>query len=121
MMGAGLLDEVEGLVARGYGRGTPALSGLGYRQLLSFLDGTLTLDEAVERIKFETHRFARQQATWFRRDAPHIRWVEMVDEGVETAVDTLVVDWLAGERNPERRGGARRSAEKGIEADRLSS
>lgn len=76
MMAQGLLAEVEGLVRQGYGRSTPAMSGLGYRQLLAYLAGEMNLDEAVSRIKFETHRFVRQQATWFRRDDPQIHWFD---------------------------------------------
>ena len=46
-------------------------------QLIAFLEGERTLEEAVERIKFETHRFARQQATWFRLDDERIRWFDL--------------------------------------------
>ncbi|MCA9934638.1 MAG: tRNA (adenosine(37)-N6)-dimethylallyltransferase MiaA, partial [Anaerolineales bacterium] len=65
MMSDGLLAEVEALRDAGHGRFLPAMSGLGYRQLYAYLDGEMALDEAIERIKFETHRFARQQNTWF--------------------------------------------------------
>ncbi len=74
MAAAGLLAEVAGLAAAGYGRATPAMSGLGYRQVLDYLAGDLSWEEAVARIKFETHRFARQQQTWFRQDDPRIHW-----------------------------------------------
>lgn len=93
MMAAGLLQEVEGLRDAGYGRRLPAMSGLGYRQLWAYLADEMSLEEAVERIKFETHRFARQQATWFRRDDPAITWFEM-EEGVTTAVIEFVEKWL---------------------------
>ena len=75
MMAAGLLDEVRRLHDAGYAD-APPLSGLGYRQLLAHLRGETTLDEAITRIKFETPRFARQQATWFRADDPRIAWSE---------------------------------------------
>ncbi len=94
MMVAGLLDEVKALRNAGYGRSLPAMSGLGYRQLYAHLDGEMTLPEAVERIKFETHRFARQQNTWFRADDPAITWFDMGEEGVETAVLNFVHKWL---------------------------
>ncbi len=86
MMTAGLLAELEGLREAGYGRSLPAMSGLGYQQLWAYLEGEMTLDEAVERIKFETHRFARQQNTWFGQDDPCIDWFEMGGDGGETAV-----------------------------------
>lgn len=53
----------------------PRCQGLGYKQLLSFLSGTITLSEAVEAIKRETRRFAKRQITWFKRDS-RIRWYD---------------------------------------------
>jgi tRNA dimethylallyltransferase len=70
------------------------MSGLGYRQLLEHLAGNNTLEEAVERIQFETHRFARQQATWFRLDDPNITWFDIHNEGWETAVLQEVQDFI---------------------------
>ena len=94
MMAAGLLAELEALREVGYGRSLPAMSGLGYQQLWAYLDGEMTLAEAVERIKFETHRFARQQNTWFRQDDPRIAWFELGETGVETAVIDHIQSWL---------------------------
>lgn len=74
MVAEGLVEEVERLRAGGYQRHLPAMSGLGYRQIWAYLDGEITLDESIERIKFETHRFARQQHNWFRRKDSNIRW-----------------------------------------------
>ncbi len=90
MMAAGLLDEVIRLRDAGYGRDLPAMSGLGYRQLWQYLDGEMTLDEAVERIKFETHRFVRHQMNWFRRQDAGITWFDMAEPGVELAVTDFV-------------------------------
>jgi tRNA dimethylallyltransferase len=94
MMAEGLLAEVEALREAGYAPSLPAMSGLGYRQLWDYLAGEMELEEAVQRIKFETHRFARQQNTWFSRDDPHIAWFEMGEAGAETAVIQFVADWL---------------------------
>ncbi len=77
MMATGLLDEVQGLIERGYGRHLPSMSGIGYRQLCQHLAGELTLDEATERVKTATHRLARMQATWFRRDDERIHWLDV--------------------------------------------
>ncbi|HRQ37118.1 MAG TPA: tRNA (adenosine(37)-N6)-dimethylallyltransferase MiaA [Chloroflexota bacterium] len=97
MMAAGLLGELEGLRAAGYGRDLPAMSGLGYQQLWAYLAGEMELDAAVERIKFETHRFARHQAAWFRRDDPTITWFDASQPDVGTAVSDHVAAWLFGE------------------------
>lgn len=67
MMAAGLLAEVEGLLQRGYQWQMPSLSSLGYIQFRPYVDGETTLDECVQRLKYDTHRFARQQKNWFRR------------------------------------------------------
>jgi tRNA dimethylallyltransferase len=67
MMEAGLLDEVRELLTRGYGWELPAMSGLGYREFRPYLAGETTLAAAVERLKFDTHAFARRQLPWFRR------------------------------------------------------
>ena len=93
MMAAGLLDEVRRLHDAGYGRDLPSMSGLGYRQLSAHLTGEMSLNTAVERIKFETHRFARQQATWFRADDRRITWFDLNRED-KSAVLALVEQWL---------------------------
>jgi tRNA dimethylallyltransferase len=94
MLADGLLAEVEALRQRGYGRHLPAMSSLGYQQLWAYLDGEMTLEEAVARIKFETHRFARHQAAWFRRDDPTITWFAATRPDLETAVSAFVERWL---------------------------
>ncbi len=94
MMADGLLDELKGLLNAGYKPTLPAMTGLGYRQLLEHLAGTTTLEEAVERIKFETHRFARQQHTWFRADNPAIRWFDIREPDWQETAVREVGAWL---------------------------
>lgn len=67
MMAAGLLDEVRSLLERGYHWDLPAMSGLGYREFRPYFEGRATLEEAVARLKYDTHAFARRQPAWFRR------------------------------------------------------
>lgn len=67
MMDVGLVDEVSQLVAAGYDWALPAMSGIGYREFVPWFAGDQSLDEVRQRIKFNTHAFARRQATWFRR------------------------------------------------------
>lgn len=67
MMAAGLLDEVRGLLERGYHWDLPSMSGLGYREFRPYFEGRATLAEAVARLKYDTHAFARRQPAWFRR------------------------------------------------------
>jgi tRNA dimethylallyltransferase len=74
MWEAGLVDEVRGLVAAGLREGRTASRALGYQQVLSFLDGDVSEDEALEQTVAGTRRFARKQDAWFRKD-PRITWV----------------------------------------------
>ena len=78
MMAQGLLDEVKGLRAKGYGRQLPAMQAIGYAQLLAYLEGEIPLEKAVEDIKRATRQFAKRQLTWFRRDE-RIRWFDCED------------------------------------------
>lgn len=72
MMEAGLLDEVKSLQPY---RTYNALNTVGYSELFSYLDGDITLEEAVDKIKQNTRRFAKRQLTWFRKD-DSIAWFE---------------------------------------------
>jgi tRNA dimethylallyltransferase len=76
MIGEGFVEEVRGLLARGYRPDLPAMSGIGYRQVCQHLAGDLMLEEAVARIKTETHRLTRHQRNWFRRDDRRIHWID---------------------------------------------
>jgi len=92
MMDAGWLSEVAGLLDMGYGAGLPSMSGVGYGELAAYVRGETSLDAAVQRIKFRSHRYARQQHAWFKRSDPRIRWFD-VDDGVDAAVRTAL-QWL---------------------------
>ncbi len=72
----GLIEETRRLLDRGCPPSRPALAGLGYREMVAHLTEGLDLSVAIERIKFETHRFARQQYNWFRLNDPAIEWLD---------------------------------------------
>ena len=94
-MAAGWLDEVRGLRELGYGLEHAALSGLGYGELMRHLDGEMALYEAVQRIKYRTHRYARQQYNWFRLGDERIRWLDAPVGEVEYAgLVGEVWEWL---------------------------
>ena len=94
-MADGWLDEVRQLRERGYGMQHAALSGLGYGELMRHLDGELPLDEAVQRIKYRTHRYARQQYNWFRLSDERLRWLTApVDDAEYTRLEGDVRAWL---------------------------
>lgn len=80
MIGAGLVDEVRGLLARGYAPELPAMRGLGYKEIITHLLNDLTLKEAVTLLKRNTRRFAKRQLTWFRKDN-RIEWLDVGNYG----------------------------------------
>ncbi|MDR1619101.1 MAG: tRNA (adenosine(37)-N6)-dimethylallyltransferase MiaA [Clostridiales bacterium] len=75
MMQNGLLQECEKIFSAKPGFDLPALQGLGYKQLLQYMNNACTLEQAVYNIKLETRRYAKRQLTWFRRHR-NIRWFE---------------------------------------------
>jgi len=74
MIERGLVDEVKDLLERGYSEGLNSMQGLGYKQVVLFLKGRISLDEAINLIKRDTRRFAKRQLTWFRKDN-RIKWL----------------------------------------------
>lgn len=78
MMEEGLVEEVRALQAMGCRRGMVSMQGLGYKEILAFLEGEISSEEAVYLIKRDTRHFAKRQLTWFRREKEVI-WVEKTD------------------------------------------
>lgn len=78
MMAQGLTEEVANLAKCGCTRKMVSMQGLGYKEILDYLDGRVTLDEAIYLIKRDTRHFAKRQLTWFRRERDVI-WVNKPD------------------------------------------
>jgi tRNA dimethylallyltransferase len=76
MIESGLLNEVRNLAGMGFRLGMGPLDSPGYRELGQYLAGEITLDEAVQRTKYQTHQLARRQYTWFKLNDPRIRWLD---------------------------------------------
>jgi len=86
MFAAGFVDEVERLLTAGLAEGRTAHRAIGYREVTAYLQGELSLEQAVEQTRQATRRFARRQDSWFLKD-PRITWVEWDDpERVEKAL-----------------------------------
>ncbi len=68
MIEAGLVNEVKKLKEMGYNRSFVSMQGLGYKEIFAFLEGEITREEAIYRIKRDTRHFAKRQLTWFRRE-----------------------------------------------------
>jgi len=95
MVAAGWVDEVRNLAARGYSLDLPALSALGYREIARFLQGELSLEEAIVLIKRHTRRFIRHQYAWFSLQDPRIHWFDMSEPCLE-GIGDLVGTFLGG-------------------------
>lgn len=78
MLQEGLVEEVARLKEMGFHRGMVSMQGLGYKEILAYLDGEYTLEEAVEILKRDTRHFAKRQITWFRREREVI-WLNKED------------------------------------------
>lgn len=74
MLENGLLAEVEGLKKEGLTRNHISMQGLGYKEILSYLEGEISLEEAVYILKRDTRHFAKRQITWFKRE-PDVKWI----------------------------------------------
>jgi len=97
MIERGLIDETRRLLAMGYARELPSMSGIGYKEACAHLAGGLSLAEAAARIKTETHRLARHQNSWFKPSDPRIRWLDGGESVIEEALRLI-----ESEPSPER-------------------
>ena len=76
----GIVEEVRGLLEKGYNLDMPSMQGLGYKQIAGYLLGEYDLDTAIDLLKRDTRRFAKRQFTWFRTD-PGIHWLDVEGRG----------------------------------------
>ena len=83
MLADGLVAEVAGLLAAGYAPDLPTMSAIGYGEIIQYLQGEISLEEAVALIKRNTRVFVRPQANWFKPDDPRIQWFEAEDDMVD--------------------------------------
>jgi len=84
----GLAEEVRRLLAAGVPPEAPGMQGLGYKELIPYVRGDLTLEDATARLKRNTRQYARRQEIWFRRD-PRIHWVDVGHAGPETVAVSI--------------------------------
>lgn len=75
MLEAGLLEEVKNLSSMGYTKEMQSMKGIGYKELLEYLNGEVSLEKAIENIKQFSRNYAKRQLTWFRKD-PRAIWID---------------------------------------------
>ena len=96
MIEAGWIDEVQQLLQDGVLPEAQAMKAIGYKELVLYLDGQLSLEAASELIKKRTRHFAKRQMTWFKR-MPYIRWYEKDDFVTEDELASAVIQDIENE------------------------
>ena len=101
MIEEGLVNEVQALKDKGYTKQLVSMQGLGYKEILDYLDGNCTLEEAIYTIKRDTRHFAKRQLTWFKRERDVI-WINKQSFGYEAEqiLDEMLskLPWKAEEK-----------------------
>ncbi len=92
MIERGFVNEVRSLRERGFGPGLKSMKSIGYGELNDYIDGAMSLDEAIRSIKTVTRQYAKRQMTWFRKNK-RINWF---DPGEMKKIDELLQLWLDG-------------------------
>jgi tRNA dimethylallyltransferase len=88
MLQDGIVAEVEDLVKK-YGKTCAAFDAIGYREIVDYLDGKISLEQATDVIKHNTWHYAKRQMTWFRKDK-NIRWIAKPEEAEKTVKEFLI-------------------------------
>jgi tRNA dimethylallyltransferase len=92
MIEQGLVQEAKTLLDRGFGPDTNALRTIGYKEVIAYLNGHLSLDEAIEKAKQRTRNYAKRQVTWFNK-IPGLRWFDPNERGLtDHLINTLDVN-----------------------------
>jgi tRNA dimethylallyltransferase len=86
MINDGLVDEAKALYLR---RGLNALNTVGYKEMFNFLDGVWTFEEAIERLKGNTRRYARKQLTWFKKDS-QLKWFDLTGHTINEDITNII-------------------------------
>ena len=98
MLEKGLIQETQELIKQGYDRNLPSMSAIGYKEIINYLEGNISLEEAVVLIKRRTRNFIRHQANWFKKDDVRIRWYEMNPDVLYAISSYIKIDegWIIG-------------------------
>jgi tRNA dimethylallyltransferase len=94
MFQEGLVDEVQNLLESGYSPNLPPLSAIGYREVIAYIQGSITLEEAKAQMRRLTRTYVRRQANWFKPHDPQIRWFR-VNPCTEDEMEAVVAGWIS--------------------------
>jgi len=93
MFADGLVDEVRGLLTKGYSEDLPTMSAIGYRECVGVVKGRLSVEQAKVEMRRATRIFVRRQANWFKESDENIRWFEM-RPNVSGEIEETIRGWL---------------------------
>ncbi len=96
MIQNGFIEEVQKLINAEFNINTPAMSAIGYREIIYYLRGKCSLDEAIILMKRNTRQYVRRQANWFKEDDPSIKWFDGKNLNTDKVLDYLKSDvgWI---------------------------
>lgn len=95
MIEKGLVEEVKGIINMGYDKNLNSLQGIGYKEIILYIEGNISLEEAVFIIKRNSRRYAKRQVTWFKR-LPDIKWIDVLElcdvkNRIKNMVDSIAI------------------------------
>ncbi|HBB29469.1 MAG TPA: tRNA (adenosine(37)-N6)-dimethylallyltransferase MiaA [Clostridiales bacterium] len=95
MVENGLIEEVKSLLDKGYDRNLVSLQGIGYKEIIDYLEGKTTKQDAINILKTNTRRFAKRQFTWFKADS-NIKWFDLTNLDKIDKVINSIYDYTLG-------------------------
>ncbi|HCS38245.1 MAG TPA: tRNA (adenosine(37)-N6)-dimethylallyltransferase MiaA [Anaerolineaceae bacterium] len=97
MFNQGFVEEVRKLMDKGYNQSLPTLSAIGYREVMQYLNGDITIEETKVQMRKKTREFIRRQANWFKPNDPLIEWHTMDPDPLDDIMQSIH-RWQAGEK-----------------------
>ena len=93
MLEQGLIEEVKMLMDMGYTKDLVSMQGIGYKEVIDYLEGNIELNQMIEILKRNTRRFAKRQLTWFRRDN-RIKWIDVDQFDSIDSISIYLADYI---------------------------
>ena len=93
MLNSGFIEEVQKLLDLGYSPELPTLSAIGYGEIVAYIQGKISLDEAILIMKRRTRIFIRRQANWFKANDSQINWFQ-IGQGTLDDMASKIMNWL---------------------------
>jgi tRNA dimethylallyltransferase len=94
MMKNGLVEEVQGLLDRGYEEDLVSMRAIGYKEIVDGIKGRMSWEDTIETLKMNSRRYAKRQLTWFRRDE-RIQWFDLSEYGQFPFLVEKLLDYIA--------------------------